>query len=52
VVADNSGVLKSPKPYVLFEAYGDSCLNFILQVWTSAYIDGPKYYYAPLFLGI
>lgn len=42
VVADNSGVLKSPKPYVLFEAYGDSSLNFILQVWTSEYTDRPK----------
>jgi len=42
VVAENSGVLNSPKPYVLFEAYGDSSLNFILQVWTSAYIDRPN----------
>jgi len=42
VVANNSGVLNSPKPYVLFEAYGDSSLNFILQVWTSAYIDRPN----------
>lgn len=42
VVAENSGVLNSPKPYVLFEAYGDSSLNFILQVWTSTYTDRPN----------
>jgi len=42
VVADNSGVLNSPEPYVLFEAYGDSSLNFILQVWTSTYTDRPN----------
>ena len=27
---------------VRFEAYGDSSLNFILQVWTSAYTDRPN----------
>ena len=42
VAKDNSGVLSSPKPYVLFESYGDSSLNFNLLVWTSEYIDRPK----------
>ena len=42
VVAENTGVLNSPEPYVLFEAYGDSSLNFILQVWTSEYTDRPN----------
>ena len=42
VVAEKHGVLTTPEPYVLFEAYGDSSLNFILQVWTSEYIDRPN----------
>lgn len=42
VAKDNSGVLGSPEPYVLFESYGDSSLNFNLLVWTSEYIDRPK----------
>ena len=42
VVAENHGVLITPQPYVLFEAYGDSSLNFILQVWTSTYTDRPN----------
>lgn len=42
VAAANSGVLTSPKPYVLFDSYGDSSLNFILQAWTSEYIDRPN----------
>lgn len=42
VAKDNSGVLSSPEPYILFEAYGDSSLNFNLLVWTSEYIDRPK----------
>ena len=42
VAKANSGVLSSPKPYVLFESYGDSSLNFNLLVWTSEFIDRPK----------
>ncbi|PKP00511.1 MAG: mechanosensitive ion channel protein MscS [Bacteroidetes bacterium HGW-Bacteroidetes-8] len=42
VADNNSGVLDSPEPYVLFEAFGDSSLNFVLQVWTSGYIDRPN----------
>ena len=42
VAKANSGILNSPKPYVLFESYGDSSLNFNLLVWTSEYIDRPK----------
>jgi small-conductance mechanosensitive channel len=38
----NKGVLSSPKPYILFEGFGDSSLNFIVMVWTSEYIDRPK----------
>ncbi len=41
-VADaNEGVLKNPKPDVLFDSFGDSYLNMILRVWTKEYIDRP-----------
>ena len=52
VVAENSGVLISPKPYVLFEAYGDSSLNFILQVWISTYTDRPNILKSELYYDI
>ena len=35
------GVLQDPKPDVLFEEFGDSSLNFMLQIWTSNYITTP-----------
>lgn len=41
VAGENEGVLKDPKPDVLFDNYGDSSLNFNLRVWTSRYIDRP-----------
>ena len=42
-VADqNPGVLKEPRPDVLFDEYGDSSLDFILRIWTSEYSDKPK----------
>jgi len=41
VAGENEGVLKDPKPDVLFNDYGDSSLNFNLRVWTSMYIDRP-----------
>jgi len=41
-VADsNSGVLKNPKPDVLFTDYADSALVFTLRVWTTEYIVKP-----------
>jgi small-conductance mechanosensitive channel len=42
VAIANPGILSSPKPYILFEGFGDSSLNFIVMVWTSEYIDRPK----------
>ncbi|MFO7656613.1 MAG: mechanosensitive ion channel [Bacteroidales bacterium] len=42
VVNDNPGVLSLPKPYILFEGFGDSSLNFSVLVWTSDYTDRPK----------
>jgi len=42
-VADqNPGVLKEPRPDVLFDEYGDSSLDFILRVWTFDYSDKPR----------
>jgi len=42
VVNENHGVLSSPEPYIRFEGFGDSSLNFDVLVWTSEYIDRPK----------
>lgn len=42
VIAQNHGVLTNPEPYILFEGFGDSSLNFNVLVWTSEHIDRPK----------
>ncbi|MCH7415351.1 mechanosensitive ion channel [Belliella sp. R4-6] len=42
VAKENSGVLKSPEPDVLFDEFGDNSLNFTLRVWSSDYISKPK----------
>jgi len=39
---DNPNVLKNPEPFVFFEGFGDSSLDFILAVWTATYTDRPK----------
>lgn len=41
VALNNPGVLKEPKPDVLFTEFADSALMFNLRVWTSEYIDRP-----------
>jgi small-conductance mechanosensitive channel len=41
VADENSGVLKQPRPDVLFSEYADSALIFNLRVWTRDYIDRP-----------
>lgn len=42
-VADiNESVLKKPEPFVFFDEFGDSSLNFTLAVWTSKYTDKPR----------
>ena len=38
----NPGVLPTPAPYVLFDEFGDSSLNFKLLVWTEVFINRPK----------
>ena len=42
VIAENHGVLTTPEPYILFEGFGDSSLNFNVLVWTSEFTDRPK----------
>ena len=42
VAIANPGILSTPKPYILFEGFGDSSLNFNVLVWTTEYIDRPK----------
>ncbi len=38
----HKGVLTTPPSGVLFEAFGDSSLNFTLQVWTKDYSAKPR----------
>ncbi len=41
-VADgNDGVLKDPKPDVLFKEFADSAMIFTLRVWTRTFTDRP-----------
>ncbi len=51
VALHTDGVLKEPKPDVLFAEYADSSINFNLRVWTTEFTDRPgvlksKLYYA------
>ncbi len=41
VASENDGVLKEPKPDVLFNEFGDSSLVFNLRVWTRQFINRP-----------
>ncbi|WP_455245173.1 mechanosensitive ion channel family protein [Petrachloros mirabilis] len=41
VAEAHSGVLRQPKPDVLFEEFGESSLNFNLRVWTREFITTP-----------
>lgn len=52
VVSENSGVLKHPEPDVLFDAFGDSSLDFMLRVWTKEYIDRPRVLKSQLYFAI
>ena len=42
VAKANPGVLKNPAPYVRFDEFGDSSLNFNMLIWTSEYSDRPS----------
>jgi len=52
VAIENSGVLGSPEPDVLFEEFGENSLNFNLQVWTTEYADRPKVLKSQLYYGV
>jgi small-conductance mechanosensitive channel len=41
VANENKGVLKKPRPDVLFSEYADSAMVFNLRVWTREYTDRP-----------
>ena len=42
VAKANPGVLQDPPPYVRFDGFGDSSLDFNMQIWTSEYSDRPS----------
>ena len=42
VALNHEGILKAPKPDVLFDEFDDSSLNFFLRVWTSEYVNKPR----------
>lgn len=52
-VADsNPGVLKEPKPDVLFDSFGESSLDFKLRVWTADYSNTPMVLKSQLYYAI
>jgi small-conductance mechanosensitive channel len=42
VAKKNKGVMESPEPYVRFDEYADSSLNFSLLVWSRDFSDKPR----------
>ncbi|WP_421898495.1 mechanosensitive ion channel family protein [Marinoscillum sp.] len=48
----NPHVLKLPETTVLFDAYGDSSLNFYLAVWTATHTDRPRVLKSELYFEI
>jgi small-conductance mechanosensitive channel len=52
VTAQNEGILKEPKPDVLFEEYGESALIFNLRVWTREYTHRPGVLKSQLYYSI
>ncbi len=52
VAEENPSVLKTPKPDVFFDEFGDSSLNFLLGVWTSEYTDRPAPFKSDLYFAI
>ncbi len=41
IAKEHPGVLPLPSPYVRFDEFADSSINFTLQVWTIEYVDRP-----------
>lgn len=52
VVAENDGVLKDPKPDVLFDKFGENGLIFNLRVWTREYVNRPGVLKSQLYYSI
>lgn len=52
VAGKDDGVLKNPKPDVLFMEFGDSSLNFNLRIWTNSYITTPAILTSKLYFEI
>jgi small-conductance mechanosensitive channel len=52
VAAENEGILKEPRPDVLFSDFGDSYMEFNLRVWTREYINRPGVLKSQLYYAI
>ncbi|MBX3334772.1 MAG: mechanosensitive ion channel family protein [Nitrospira sp.] len=52
VARAHHGVLKEPGPSVLFDAFGDSALNFVLRVWTRDFSTVPGVLRSELYFAI
>ena len=52
VADENKDVLVKPEPYVFFDEFGDSSLNFTLAIWTSTYTDKPRKLKTELYFSI
>ncbi len=52
VAEENSGILKNPKPDVLFDKFGESSLVFNLRVWTREFINRPGVLKSQLYYAI
>jgi small-conductance mechanosensitive channel len=52
VAAENEGILKEPKPDVLFSDFGESYIEFNLRVWTREYINRPGVLKSQLYYAI
>jgi len=52
VANENEGVLKNPKPDVLFSDFGDSYIEFNLRIWTREYINRPGVIKSQLYYAI
>jgi small-conductance mechanosensitive channel len=52
VAKSHPGVLSTPSPNVLFDQFGESSLDFVLQVWTTEYTDKPRILKSELYFSI
>lgn len=52
VAKEDEGVLDNPPPDVLFDAFADSSMNFVLRVWTTRYTHRPGYLRSQLYYAI